>query len=367
MNAKTVASAIYDDAVRLFAVLSVLAALVFLATAPSLYSQTTAQPIPSTWLHDGKLVPEQFDFSIESPTSTASWSYTSLPDLEGSKQTAFMVEESGQKFMIVVWDKSGYIGTGSKDKFVTSMRKSMPKDWRVGDVKIEQSDFPVKGSSKIRAELSLPDFSTLYAYEYVITGPRTYMLFDYSAETSEPSEFTQFVGSFTLISPPESKISAWLYALGIAIILAFQGGLIWISLKAKPLGDKPYRWATYTALISGLAGLSFLLIAASSGDVYGRTCGAIVGISGALCCIGLFRRRKLGVVMFYVTYVSLFMVGPFLDTVRDRPADPQTRGQGLPVVIFVVLTGIYFKKRWSLTQKASISVEPPQPTPPATP
>jgi len=365
MNAKILASATYGDLGCRLAVLSVLTATVFLITAPALYPQTTAQPAPSAWLHDGKFIPEQFDFSIESPTSTAAWSYTSLPDLEGSKQTAFIVEESGQKFIIVAWDKTGYIGATGKDKFVNGMRKSVPKDWRVGDVKIERSDFPVKGSSKVKAELNLPDSSTLYAYEYIIFGARTYMLFDYSAETTEPPEFTQFVGSFTLSSPPESNISAWFYVLAVGIILAFQGALIWISLKAKPLGDKPYRWATYTALTSGLAGLSFLLIAATSGDVYGRTCGAIVGISGALCCIGLFRRRKLGVVMFYATYVSLFMVGPFLDTVRDQPVDPQTRGQGLPVVIFVVLTGIYFKKRWSLMQKPSISAEAPQPIPPA--
>jgi hypothetical protein len=71
--------------------------------------------------------------------------------------------------------------------------------------------------------------------------------------------------------------------------------------------------------------------------------------------------------MFYVTYVSLFLVGPFLDTVRDQPVEPQKQGQGLPVLIFVVLTGIYLKKRWSLMRKANIVTETPQPIPPAAP
>ncbi len=336
---------------------------------PPLYSQTTAQPVPSTWLHNGKFVPEQFNFQLSHRPPPPRGRTRPSRIFEGSKQTAFIVEESGQKFVIVAWDKSGYLGTASKDKFVNGMKKSMPKDWRVRDVEIQQSDFPLKGSSKVKAELNLPNSSVLYAYEYIITGSRTYMLFDYSAENTEPPEFTQFVGSFALSSLPESKMSAWFYVLAVGVTLAFQGALIWISLKAKPLGDKPYRWATYTALISGLAGLSFLLIAATSGDVYGRTCGAIVGTSGALCCIGLFRRRKLGVVMFYVTviYRCLWWVDPFLDTVRDQPVDPQTRGQGLPVVIFVVLTGIYFKKRWSLMQKPSISDVAPQPPASAAP
>ena len=368
MSAKTLTSARYSDGAVLRApVLSALMLFALLGSAFPLYSQTTTQPVPSTWFHDGKLVPEQFGFSIESPSPNSQWSYSPFPDLEGSKQTIFIVEDAGKKFAITAWDKIGYMGSGSTDTFVKGMQKSMPKNWRVEGVKIERSDFPIKGSSKVKAEINLPNSSTLYAYEYIVNGTRTYMLIDYSVENTEPSEFTQFVGSFTLSSPPEATTSAWIYALAVGFILAFQGALIWISLKAKPLGDKPYRWATYTALISGLAGFSFLLIASTSGDVYGRTCGAIVGTSGALCCIGLFRRRKLGVVMFYVTYISLFMVGPFLDTVRDQPVDPQTRGQGLPVVIFVVLTGIYFKKRWSLLQKPSISADAPEPTPPAAP
>ena len=368
VNAKIMTSARYGDgAARRAAMFLVLTVLIFLGFAFPLYSQTTTQSVPSTWLHDGKLIPEQFNFTIESPSPSSRWSYTPLPDLEGSKQTAFIVEETGKKFVIVVWDKSGYMGTGSTDKFVKGMQRSMPKDWRVEGATIEQSDFPVKGSSRIKTKIKLPDFSTLYAYEYIITGPRTYMLFDYSVENSEPPEFTLFVGSFALSSPPETKISVWYYALAVGITLAFQGGLIWISVKAKPLGDKPYRWGTYVALISGLAGLSFLLITATSGDVYGKACGAVVGTAGALCCIGLLRRRKLGVVMFYVTYVSLFLVGPFLDTVRDQPVEPQKQGQGLPVLIFVVLTGIYLKKRWSLMRKANIVTETPQPIPPAAP
>jgi hypothetical protein len=43
------------------------------------------------------------------------------------------------------------------------------------------------------------------ACRYFITGTRSYLLMDYSAETSEPSQFNRFVGSFESLKPPKSE------------------------------------------------------------------------------------------------------------------------------------------------------------------
>jgi hypothetical protein len=46
------------------------------------------------------------------------------------------------------------------------------------------------------------------------------------------------------------------------------------------------------------------------------------------------------------------MMGVFLETVRNEPISPQQHGQGVPMLVFLVLTGLYFKKRWALMGKA---------------
>jgi hypothetical protein len=138
------------------------------------------------------------------------------------------------------------------------------------------------------------------------------------------------------------------YALWIEVTLAFQGLMIWISVKAKPLGDKPYRWGTYTAITTGLVGFSFLLITFSSVDPYGKAGGAVLGISAILSCIGLLRRHKFGVVMFYITYISLIVGGPVFEAVRNQAASAQKEGQVGLALVFLVLTAIYLKKRWAL-------------------
>jgi hypothetical protein len=42
--------------------------------------------------------------------------------------------------------------------------------------------------------------------------------------------------------------------LVIAIALALQCLIIWFSVKTKPLGAKPYRWATWVGIVSADSG-----------------------------------------------------------------------------------------------------------------
>jgi hypothetical protein len=336
----------------LLVLLSVSAVLVW---TNLLFSQTATQPVPSTWLHDGKLTVEQFNFSIDSPTPDSQWSYTALPDVGGGKRTAFIVEVADKKFMIVVWDKSNWDPV-DKNKFVREMQESLPRDWRVQGARIEPSDFPLMGSSKLKAKISLPDFSTLFVYGYLVGGARTYSFFDYTTEAIEPPQFYRFVGSFALLSPRRTAVSGRPYVPWVVGMVLFQGILIWFSVKAKPIGNKPYRWGTYNGIIAGLVAIPILLITFSSdSDVYGRTVGAFIGTSAALCCVGLLRRRKFGVVMFFITYVSLFMGGAFVDALRGYSVTTQQQTQAGPMLIWVVLTGIYLIKRWALMGKTKNS------------
>lgn len=314
----------------------------------TLFSQITAQPVPSKWLREEKLIPEGFNFSIDSPDPDSKWSYAYLPDYQGSEWTLFTVDASmGRRFAITVLDKTGEMGPDSMRKFVHGFQESMPKDWRVGDASIEPSAYPLKDSSKFKIEIHLPNDSVLYAYGYILTGTRLYVLLDYTVETTEPHQFTQFVSSFTFLSPNKSEMTFRSYALWIEVTLALQGLLIWISVKAKPIGDKPYRWGTYAAVSTGLVGFSLLLLAFSSGDSYAKASGAVLGVSAIWSCIGLLCRRKFGVVMFYITYISLIVGGPVFEAVQNQAANLQKEGQVGATLVFVVLTAFYLKKRWA--------------------
>jgi len=327
---------------------------------PSLFSQTTPEPVPSKWLHDGKLVVDDFNFTVDTPNPDAQWSYVRLPDIQGAKAAAFVVAPStDKKLVIVVWDKTGSMGSGSTKDFVDGMTKSMPKDWQIADAKIEPSAFPLKDSSKFTVTVHLPNEQTLYAYGYLVTGGRTYELLTFSPETTEPSEFHHFVGSFAFIKAPTAGNDFMFYALFVGFVLACQGILIWISVKAKPLAGQPYRWGTYVGIITGLAGASFLLITLPPEiDVYAKGAGAVMGLCSIVCAVGILRRRKYGAVMFVITYVLIIMVVPFLDAVRNRPVNPQQRGQALPTLIFLIMTTVYFKRRWNLMGSPKLSTQP---------
>jgi hypothetical protein len=328
----------------------------------ALFSQITTQPVPSKWLHEGKLTPEGFNFSIDSPDPDSEWSYAYLPDYQGSKWTLFTVDMSlGSRFAITVLDMRGEMGPESTRKFVHGFQESMPKDWRVGDANIEPSAYPLKDSSKFKIEIHLPNDSVLYAYGYILTGIRVYVLLDYTVETTEPRQFTQFVSSFTFLSPNKSEMTFRSNALWIGVTLAFQGLLIWISVKAKPIGDKPYRWGTYTAITTGLVGFSFLWFTFSSGDAYRKAGGAVLGISAVLSCIGLLRRRRFGVVMFYIAYTFFIVGGPVFETVRNQAASSQEVGQVGLTLVFLVLTASYLNKRWALMGKPKNASPTPLP------
>jgi hypothetical protein len=150
----------------------------------------------------------------------------------------------------------------------------------------------------------------------------------------------------------------WLVIAGV-FGLTFWGLLIWFSVRAKPLGGKPYRWATYIAITTGLGSISLALttVSAISKDGGGKVMEewAVVFTSAccALCCVGLFRRKRFGVVMFCVAYFLIWAMVPFFDAYYKTPSNrtpAQQTESGLFFVYFVV-TAFYFKRRWRLMGK----------------
>jgi hypothetical protein len=136
------------------------------------------------------------------------------------------------------------------------------------------------------------------------------------------------------------------------------GWLLWFSIRAKPLHGKPYRWATYIAVTTGLAGISLGLSSVSGiskGQIVGPAVGFIDTASFVLCCIGLFKRKRFGVVMFYIAYFLILFTPFFFDVYYQRPPNrtPQQQTQSGALFIYSVVTAFYFKKRWRLLSSPS--------------
>jgi hypothetical protein len=140
------------------------------------------------------------------------------------------------------------------------------------------------------------------------------------------------------------SLSATLFA---ALGLAVFGAILWLSLKAKPIGpklyQKPYRGATFIALTTGLASIEYLF-ATFAAVKNGRTiAGVLTSILTGLClmtCYLLLRRRRSAVSIFFLTYALMFMA-PILTN------SEQTQ-QGSLFFFYFLITGYYMWRRWHL-------------------
>jgi len=138
----------------------------------------------------------------------------------------------------MVMDKGGDF-EGTK-KFAEGMQKSLPKGWQIRDVQHEPTNVPMTGSSKLKITIKLSDESTVYAYAHVVSGKRTYMLMCYSADPTEPRQFTEFVRSFALISPDANSTTTLPDLSGIFILWAIWGAIVDSRYKSRG-GVRPSR------------------------------------------------------------------------------------------------------------------------------
>ena len=137
--------------------------------------QTASKAVPAGWLHNGRLVVPELNFSVDTPTSNARWSYQEVANVQGSKATLFLVNASpDEDYIVTVLEKqSRALNAKDTKSFVDGMLKSLPKDWRVRNVQIGPTDAQVRNSSRFAVTIRLPDESTVYQYGYIIPGKRS--------------------------------------------------------------------------------------------------------------------------------------------------------------------------------------------------
>lgn len=80
-----------------------------------------------------------------------------------------------------------------------------------------------------------------------------------------------------------SDPTSWLWSFVPLIGICFYGLLIWFAVRAKPLGNIPYRWATFCAIISGFIAIGVLFPAIGIMLQRGIDFG-LIGASPIYCC-----------------------------------------------------------------------------------
>ena len=148
----------------------------------------------------------------------------------------------------------------------------MPKGWQVRDTHFESSGFPAKESTRFRVTYQLPNNTKLFAYGYVLSGRRSYIMMNYTDVSPEPLEFTSFVGSFTRLTPdPPDQTSA---TNGFILLSAICVAIFdwWYTRKG---GRKPVR-NEYLGLLVVVLLLVALLVfygyrGADAGEIGGMT------------------------------------------------------------------------------------------------
>lgn len=154
--------------------------------------------------------------------------------------------------------------------------------------------------------------------------------------------------------------------------LIFYGASIWISQKAKPLGNMPYRWGVYVGMISAWMSLPLIISsvpALAGGHLLGGSVLFIDALLAAVASLGILRRRKFGVVSLGLAYAVLILISPYLAPMPDWPflfvlsnqpssmTELARQAISFPWVVslgftaaYLVGTFVYFKNRWEWMQ-----------------
>ena len=135
--------------------------------------------------------------------------------------------------------------------------------------------------------------------------------------------------------------------IGAAIVAVILSAMIWVSVRAKPLAGKPYRWATFTGIHSAFMALTFFYLnyyRFPNLTLLSLTVSCCAGISS----FGILHRRKSGVVMYAVTYLLLVLF-------RISSEGPSLRADLVLPISLAVVTLAYFRKRWRLFQTTAQS------------
>jgi hypothetical protein len=129
---------------------------------------------------------------------------------------------------------------------------------------------------------------------------------------------------------------------------------IWYSIKAKPLGPKRYRWGTYVGILTALCTLPIALLGWKvlvNGRPFYIILFLVLVICGLLTSFGILRRRRFGVLLFPLFYLLVIVAG--------SNQSPGSAGNALGIIVFVVVSSIYFGKRWKFMTLSVVSAAAP--------
>jgi hypothetical protein len=136
----------------------------------------------------------------------------------------------------------------------------------------------------------------------------------------------------------------------ITLCAALILGPIWFSVKARPIGSLPYKWGLYVGIETGGVGiilLAFALSAFGKGVTSGGIVLTLFAFLAVTTSVGIILRKHWGVLAFVATYTLLILVPAFNANTDYRPGS-NTQGQSIPTLVFLIITILYFKKRWKL-------------------
>jgi hypothetical protein len=201
------------------------AASIGLLSTAALFCQSTGDPVPAKWLHAGRLVVPDFNFSINSPRPNSRWTYRQVPNIQGQKATAFVVDPSpeGTYLIIIVNTRTD---TSATKNFMNDLKTTLPKDWQAQDAHIEASAFPKKDSVKFAMTLRRPDQPPINFFGYIVPDRVTYELVDYTTEKTEPQQFNAFVRSFSVLSQTTELLSLSNITWALISLTVFATGIL---------------------------------------------------------------------------------------------------------------------------------------------
>ena len=137
----------------------------------------------------------------------------------------------------------------------------------------------------------------------------------------------------------------------IVLTICVSIPIIWFSAKAKPIGipthQKPYRWGTFIALMTGMLSLGFFtqIIEEKQGDIFQVISITCLALLSATTCVLLLCRKKPALLSFFVTYSLLFITAVIVSAAAGRRLTPQQIQRDGPLLIFFLFSGYYLWKR----------------------
>jgi hypothetical protein len=132
---------------------------------------------------------------------------------------------------------------------------------------------------------------------------------------------------------------------GLIVILVMLGVPIWLCVKTRPLGPLRYRWGTFMGIqciVIAVISLRYAAIVSDQGGTLEAGVLAMFTLLALVAGVGVLRRKRWGVVSFFLVNVSLILLPLLISTTEDEfnPSRTIAPLAGLGINIR------YFARRW---------------------